>query len=104
MASFGARAFLKLGRDDDAYELARLAVSPEQNTVKKTTLVSCHSILGQVAAKRGELEAADGHFADALAEAKLSLDEGRRSKYEVFWKCVSNNSFGERPETQYLDD
>ena len=72
ITSFGARAFLKLGRDDDAYELARLAVSPEQNTVKKTTLVSCHSILGQVAAKRGELEAADGHFADALAEAKLS--------------------------------
>ena len=56
VASTGARAFLKLGRDDDAYELARLAVSPEQNTVKKTTLVSCHSILGQVAAKRGELQ------------------------------------------------
>ena len=47
-------------------------MSPEQRTEKKTTLVSCHSILGQVAAKRGDLDAADGHFADALAEAKLS--------------------------------
>ena len=68
----GARAFLKLGRDDDAYELARIAVSPEQMTEKRTTLVPCHSILGQIAAKRGNLEEADGHFANALKEAKVS--------------------------------
>ena len=72
MASFGARAFLKLGRDDDAYELSRIAVSPEQQTDKKTTLVSCHSILGQIAAKRGDLDDAESHFANALREAKLS--------------------------------
>ena len=72
MASFGARAFLKLGRDDDAYELSRIAVSPEQQTDKKTTLVSCHSILGQIAAKRGDLDDAESHFANALLEAKLS--------------------------------
>ena len=72
MTGFGARAFIKLGRDDDAYELARLAVSPEQKTEKKTTLVACHSILGQVAAKRGQLDEAEGHFARALEEAKLS--------------------------------
>ena len=72
VTSFGARAFLKLGRDDDAYEVSKIAVSPEQNTSKKTTLVGCHSILGQVAAKRGDLDEADGHFANALEEAKLS--------------------------------
>ena len=72
LTSYGARAFLKLGRDDDAYELARLAVAPEQKTEKKTTLVACNSILGQVAAKRGHLDEADGHFTRALEEAKLS--------------------------------
>ena len=72
LTSSGARAFLKLGRDDDAFELARIAVSPEQKTLKKTTLVVCHSILGQIAAKRGDVDEADGHFANALAEAELS--------------------------------
>ena len=32
----------------------------------------CHSILGQIAAKRGNLEEADGHFTNALKEAKVS--------------------------------
>ena len=72
VTSFGALAFLKLGRDDDAAELARLTVAPEQQTEKKTTLVTCHSILGQVAAKRGQMDEADSHFARALEEAKLS--------------------------------
>ena len=47
-------------------------MSPEQKTEKKTTLVDCHSILGQIAAKRGNFEEADGHFGKALEEAKLS--------------------------------
>jgi len=72
ITSFGARAYLKLGRDDDAAELARLTVAPEQRTDKKTTLVACHSILGQVAAKRGQYDEADSHFRRALEEAKLS--------------------------------
>jgi hypothetical protein len=71
VTSLGARVFLKLGRDDDAYELARIAVSPEQKTEKKTTLVTSYSILGQIAAKRGQADEADGHFAKALEEAKL---------------------------------
>ena len=40
--------------------------------MKKTTLVTCHSILGQVAARRGETEEAEGHFKQALEEAKAS--------------------------------
>lgn len=72
VCSFGARAFLRLRRDDDAYELARLALRPDQGSLKKTTLVSCHSILGQVAARRGDTDEAEGHFARALVEAKAS--------------------------------
>ena len=71
IATYGPRAFLKLGRDDDAYELCRLTVASDA-TNRKTTLISCHSVLGQVAAKRGNFEEADGHFATTLAEAKLS--------------------------------
>ena len=72
LTSFGARAFLKLGRDDDAYELSRIAVSPEQQTEKKTTLVVCFCILGQVAAKRGNFDESELHFTNALKEAQLS--------------------------------
>ena len=71
ITSIGALAFLKLGRNDDAYELAQLAVASKQETEKKTTLVTCHSILGQVTAKRGQMEDADNHFVRALEEAKL---------------------------------
>jgi hypothetical protein len=71
-ATFGARAYLKLGRDDDAYEVSRLVVAPgDQRAKKKTTLVGCYCTLGQVAAKRGDLDEAEGHFANALEEAKL---------------------------------
>ena len=72
LTSCCSRAFLQLGREDDAYELSTIAVSPQQKTFKKTTLVSCYSVLGQVAAKRGDLDEAEGHFANALKEAKLS--------------------------------
>ena len=72
VTSFGALAFLRLGRDSDAYELSRITVSPEQKTMKKTTLIQCHSILGQIAVKRGDLHEADSHFANAIEEARLS--------------------------------
>ena len=71
VVSYGARAFLKLGRDDDAYEVSRLALTPEYKPEKSTSWVFCRCVLGQVAAKRGDLEEADGHFADALEDAKL---------------------------------
>ena len=86
LVSTGARAFLKLGRDDDACELARIATSPDFKVEKKWSLMLCHSVLGQVAAKRGNLEEAESHFANALTEAKLS----RLPKVEVLavrdWK------------------
>ena len=63
---------MALGREDEAYEVATIAVSPEQKTLKKSTLASAYSILGQIAAKRGALDEASGHFAKALEEAELS--------------------------------
>ena len=68
----GAQAFLKLGRDDDACEVARIALSAEPKIEKKWVLLNCHCVLGQVAAKRGNLDEADSHFANALEEVKLS--------------------------------
>ena len=35
-------SLLKLGRDDDAFELASFSVSPEAKTEKKISLVTCH--------------------------------------------------------------
>jgi hypothetical protein len=68
-----ARAFLQLGRDDDAFEVARLAVSTVESTTGRNYLaVECHCVLGQVAAKRGELEESGGHFGRALEVAKAS--------------------------------
>ena len=64
MKGYGNKRFGKCGQ--------RIAVSPEQKTEKKTTLVDCHSILGQIAAKRGNLDEAESHFANAMKEAKLS--------------------------------
>lgn len=72
LTGFGALAFLNLGREDDAQELARIAVSSGQGTEKWPTLVMCHIILGEIAAKRGQLEQADDHFAQALESAKTS--------------------------------
>ena len=68
----GAKAFLKLGRDDDAYKLCHIAVSSEQKTNKLSSQMLCHCILGQIEAKRGNVNEADCHFADTLNVAKLS--------------------------------
>ena len=72
LLSLGCRAYLRVGRDDDAVQLAKIVISPEQQTIKKSELMSCHCILGEVAAKRGNLEEANGHFAEALEMAKQS--------------------------------
>jgi hypothetical protein len=67
-----AAAFLQLGRDDDAAEVARILVSPEHHCVQHRDLARAHSVLGQVAAKRGNVEEADGHFGRALESATAS--------------------------------
>ena len=78
-APFGALAYLKLGRDEEAYELAKIAVSPEQKTEKTTTFNMCYSTLGIVAAKRGSLDEANGYFTQAMDYAKRS----KMPMYEV---------------------
>ena len=45
----------------------------KKKTEKKTTLSGCHSILGQVAAKRGDLDEADGHFKRAVEVGKQGI-------------------------------
>jgi hypothetical protein len=67
-----ARAFLQLGRDDDAAEVARAAVSCAEPAVQVYSVVECHCVLGEVAAKRGALEEASGHFSAGLGAAKAS--------------------------------
>jgi hypothetical protein len=69
----GAKVFMRLGRDDEAYELAKLTVAPEQRTEKKPTLVQAYVILGKIAAKRGDVDEAEVHFAKALKESQLAL-------------------------------
>lgn len=71
VASLGEQALFKLRRDDDACELARLVLFSEPELEKKCP-IKPHRVLGQAAAKRGNLGEADGHFASALEEAKLS--------------------------------
>ena len=72
MLGLAASAFLQLGRDDDAAEAARILVSPEHQCIEQSDLTLGHGVLGQVAAKRGDAEAADGHFGRALEAAAAS--------------------------------
>ncbi len=76
LMGLAARAFLKLGRDSDAREVASLAVAPEEHTLKACSLVDSHCVLGILAAKEGGdgggLAAAEAHFAHALRDAKRS--------------------------------
>ena len=67
-----AAAFLRLGRDDDAKEAARILVSPEHHCIMPIDLARGHGVLGQVAAKRGDMEEAGGHLGRAMEAAKAS--------------------------------
>jgi hypothetical protein len=71
MLGLAASAFLQLGRDDDAAEAARILVSPAHGCLPND-LVHGHGVLGKVAAKRGDAEAAGGHFGRALEAATAS--------------------------------
>ena len=79
LTGLAARAFLKLGRDSDAREVASLAIAPEAHNLglKACSLVDCHCVLGILAAKEGGgcgigLATAEAHFADALRDAERS--------------------------------
>ena len=72
LCNLGARAFMRLGRDEEAKELATIAVSESQQTLKKVVLVDCHAVLGEIAAKRGQVAEAETHFSNAMKEATLS--------------------------------
>ena len=76
-------------------ETARIAVSAEQQTMQKYVLVECHGVLGQVAAKRGQLEEARGHFGRALEEARAS----RLPMLEVLAARDWKRAVGERGAT-----
>jgi hypothetical protein len=68
-----AAAFIRLGHEGGAAEAARILVSPEHHCVLPRNLArGGHGVLGQVAAKRGDLEEASGHFARGLEAAKAS--------------------------------
>jgi hypothetical protein len=67
-----AEAFFRLGRDGEAAEAASLCVAPQQHVRCRVTLAGCHSVLARVAAKRGDLEEAGGHFMRQLEAAKAS--------------------------------
>ena len=112
IALFGPRAFLKLGRDDDAYELCRLTVASDA-TNRKTTLISCHSVLGQVAAKRGDLDEAEGHFAECVAlfegggePDNATFVQAQVNLEEIFGTNVGNVRIGLTPSTgnHYYDE
>jgi hypothetical protein len=72
MLSLAASVFLRLGRDDDAAEAARNLETPEHGCFLPSDHPHGHGVLGQVAAKRGDAEAAGGHFGRALEAAVSS--------------------------------
>ena len=71
MGFIGARVYLKLGREDDAHEVARLAVLPEQKNTKLQTYIYSASIIGQIEARRGNLDESHAQFTVALEKSKL---------------------------------
>ena len=83
-----ASVFLRLGRDGDAAEAARILVSPEHGCMFHCDLALGHRVLGKVAAKRGDVVAAGGHFGRALEAAAAS----RFPLWEVVaardWQCA----------------
>jgi hypothetical protein len=67
-----ASAFLRLDRDADAMEAARILLSPEHHCIQPSDFAHGHGVLGQLAARRGDAAEADGHFGRALKAATSS--------------------------------
>ena len=66
--ALGARAYLRLGnKDEEAAETARGGLAEAK---KATTRIECHRVLGIVAARRGDAEAAEAAFNAGREEAR----------------------------------
>ena len=67
LVMLGARAYLRLGKDDEAEATARGGLAEAK---KLTTRVECHRVLGIVAARRGDLKQAEASFVAGMEEAR----------------------------------
>ena len=63
----GARAYLRLGKDEEAEATAREGLAEAK---KVTTRVECHRVLGIVAARRENSEQAQASFLAGMEEAR----------------------------------
>ena len=67
LVMLGARAYLRLGKDDEAEATAQGGLAEAK---KVTTRVDCHRVLGIVAARRGDLKEAEASFVAGMEEAR----------------------------------
>ena len=67
LVMLGARAYLRLGKDDEAEATAQGGLAEAE---KVTTRVECHRVLGIVAARRGDLKEAEASFLAGMEEAR----------------------------------
>ena len=67
LVMLGARAYLRLGKDDQAEATAEGGLAEAK---KVTTRVECHRVLGIVAARRGDLKKAEISFVMGMGEAR----------------------------------
>ena len=65
--ALGARAYLRLGKDDEAAETARGGLVEAK---KCTTRVECHRVLGRVATRRGDAESAEAALIAGAGDAR----------------------------------
>ena len=67
MVMLGARAYLRLGKDNEAEAAAQGGLDEAK---KVTTRVDCHRVLGLVAARRGNWKQAEASFLAGMEEAR----------------------------------
>ena len=67
LVALGARAYLRLGKDEEAETTAHGGLAEAK---KVTTRVECHRVLGIVAARRGDVEAAEASFVAGMKDAR----------------------------------
>ena len=67
LVMLGARAYLRLGKDDEAEATAQGGLAEAK---KVTTRVECHRVRGIVAARRGDTKQAEASFLAGMEEAR----------------------------------